>query len=249
MPIGAPERARPQFVLFGDSITEQSFRHGGWGASLANTYSRKADVIVRGFGGYNTRWALFLLNHLFPPNSLTPPAVVTIFFGANDAALLGRTSERQYVPLEEYKENLSKIVKHLKDGSATTLVVLITPPPVDEDGRKEYSRSLYGENAMKQPERTNDNTGAYARQCVELAKELNVPCIDLWSKMQETIGWQERFLSDGLHLTEEGNAVVHKEVVRVLIDHHLQAERMKYDFPHHSMIDGNHPEKAFAAES
>lgn len=47
---------------------------------------------------------------------------------------------------------------------------------------------------MEQPERMNDNTGAYARQCMELAKELNVPCIDLWSKMQETIGWQERFL-------------------------------------------------------
>lgn len=32
---------RPQFVLFGDSITEQSFRPGGWAAALADTYSRK----------------------------------------------------------------------------------------------------------------------------------------------------------------------------------------------------------------
>jgi len=42
------------------------------------------------------------------------PAAATIFFGANDAALLGRTSERQHVPVEEYKENLKKIVHHLK---------------------------------------------------------------------------------------------------------------------------------------
>jgi len=28
-------------VLFGDSITEHSFRSGGWGAALADTYSRK----------------------------------------------------------------------------------------------------------------------------------------------------------------------------------------------------------------
>jgi len=34
---------RPQIVLFGDSITEQSFRSGGWGSSLANTYSRKVQ--------------------------------------------------------------------------------------------------------------------------------------------------------------------------------------------------------------
>jgi hypothetical protein len=92
---------RPQIVLFGDSITEQSFRAGGWGAALADTYSRKvnstftillfltkisflfilfnykilfwfvcnvlkADIVNRGYGGYNTRWALFLLHHLFP---------------------------------------------------------------------------------------------------------------------------------------------------------------------------------------
>ncbi|CAK9137591.1 unnamed protein product [Ilex paraguariensis] len=56
---------RPQILLFGDSITEQSFRSGGWGAALADTYSRKADVVVRGYGGYNTRLALFLLHQLF----------------------------------------------------------------------------------------------------------------------------------------------------------------------------------------
>jgi hypothetical protein len=32
---------RENIVLFGDSITEQSFRENGWGASLANAYSRK----------------------------------------------------------------------------------------------------------------------------------------------------------------------------------------------------------------
>lgn len=35
---------RPQIVLFGDSITEQSFRSGGWGASLADNYSRKVPT-------------------------------------------------------------------------------------------------------------------------------------------------------------------------------------------------------------
>ena len=46
--------------------------------------------------------------------SATPPVAATVFFGANDAALKGRTSENQHVPLEEYKENLRKIVRHLK---------------------------------------------------------------------------------------------------------------------------------------
>jgi lysophospholipase L1-like esterase len=150
---------RPHIVLFGDSITEQSFRSGGWGASLADTYSRKADILVRGYGGYNTRWALFLLHHLFPLDSSKPPVAVTVFFGANDAALLGRNSDRQHVPLEEYKENLKKIVHHLKDWSPTMLVVLVSPPPIDEVGRMEYARSVYGEKAMKEPERTNEVAG------------------------------------------------------------------------------------------
>ncbi|PUZ56510.1 hypothetical protein GQ55_5G318200 [Panicum hallii var. hallii] len=76
---------RPRVVLFGDSITEQSFRPGGWGAALADTYSRKADVVVRGYGGYNTRWALFLMHHIFPLDGIAPPLATTIFFGANDA--------------------------------------------------------------------------------------------------------------------------------------------------------------------
>ncbi|KAL3335615.1 hypothetical protein AABB24_031709 [Solanum stoloniferum] len=116
---------RPQIVLFGDSITEQSFRLGGWGAALADTYTRKADILNRGYGGYNTRWALFLLHHLFPLDAPTPPVAVTIFFGANDAALLGRTSERQHVPLEEYKENLRKMIQHFKVWNFLNSIMIV----------------------------------------------------------------------------------------------------------------------------
>ncbi|XP_060170485.1 GDSL esterase/lipase At5g62930 isoform X2 [Lycium barbarum] len=236
---------RPQIVLFGDSITEQSFRLGGWGASLADTYSRKVDILNRGYGGYNTRWALFLLHHLFPLDAPMPPVAATIFFGANDAALLGRTSERQHVPLEEYKENLRRIIQHFKKCSPSMLLLLITPPPVDEAGRFGHARSMYGDKAMQLPERTNEVAGEYAKQCVELARELGLPSINLWSKMQETEGWQIKFLSDGLHLTPEGNAIVYQEVVKVLNETSLSATKMSSDVPHHSEIDGQNPEKAF----
>jgi hypothetical protein len=50
------------------------------------------------YGGYNRTipdgLALFLLHQLFPLDSTNPPVAATIFFGANDAALLGRTSEQ-----------------------------------------------------------------------------------------------------------------------------------------------------------
>ncbi|KAG4929917.1 hypothetical protein AAZX31_17G086200 [Glycine max] len=236
---------RSKIVLFGDSITEQSIRENGWGVPLANAYSRRADVLVRGYGGYNTRWAMFLLGHLFPLDSTKPPTATTIFFGANDAALLGRTSERQHVPIEEFKENLRKFVRHLKDCSPTMVIVLITPPPLSEEGRLAYARSVYGENATKIPERTNEVTGQYANACVEVAKEMGVWYINLWSKMQETDGWQTKFLWDGLHLTTEGNAVVYEEVINVFNEAGLSADNMPMDFPHHSKIDSKHPERAF----
>ncbi|KAK6924846.1 SGNH hydrolase-type esterase domain, partial [Dillenia turbinata] len=202
---------RTQIVLFGDSITEQSFRS------------------VRGYGGYNTRCALFLLHHLFPLGSANPPAAVTIFFGANDAALSGRTSKRQHVPVEEYKENLRKIVHHLKQCSSVMLVALVTPPPIDKRGRMEYAQSLYGDKAMKEPERTNEVAGVYAKNCVDLAKELGLPVVDL----------------DGLHLTPEGNSIVYQEVQRVFNEAGISAQELPYDFPHHSEIDGKNPGKAF----
>lgn len=47
---------------------------------------------------------------------------------------------------------------------------------------------------MELPERTNEVTRLYAEQCVELAKEMGLCSVDLWSKMQETEGWQRKFL-------------------------------------------------------
>ncbi len=47
---------RKRFVLFGDSLTQQSFEEGGWGSKLVSRYQRKADVTLRGYSGYNTRW-------------------------------------------------------------------------------------------------------------------------------------------------------------------------------------------------
>lgn len=83
---------RPQFITFGDSITQRGFAPG-WTGLLADAYQRRADVINRGYSGYNSRWALQLMDRVFPPTSVVPPPrLVTIFFGANDAALPDRGS-------------------------------------------------------------------------------------------------------------------------------------------------------------
>ena len=50
----------------------------------------QVDVLNRGYSGYNTRWAQHLLPRVFP-KAQQPPKLVTIFFGANDAALPDRS--------------------------------------------------------------------------------------------------------------------------------------------------------------
>ena len=131
---------RPSIILFGDSITEQSFGLNGrvgWGSLLAAEYARRADVFNRGFSGYNTRMALDLIPSIFPSPSPSPPnysskrdssdggsskeaeniasdggiLFCTVYFGANDAALPG---ERQHVSLEEYGQNLGTIITSIR---------------------------------------------------------------------------------------------------------------------------------------
>ncbi|XP_059667990.1 GDSL esterase/lipase WDL1-like isoform X3 [Cornus florida] len=95
---------RPQIVLFGSSIVQFSFSHEGWGAILADIYARKADIILRGYSGWNSRRALEVLDKIFP-KSLSEKTRL-IFLGAppvNEAKIreflsgkfdkLGRTNE------------------------------------------------------------------------------------------------------------------------------------------------------------
>lgn len=243
---------RPTIYLFGDSITEESFGDGGWGASLANHFSRTVDVVLRGYSGYNTRWALKVLDRVFPAaenggsDGAAPPLAVTVFFGANDACLPDRYAAFQHVPLDEYKQNLHSIVSSFKKRWPKTLVLLITPPPIDEDERL---RHPYAENPSGLPERTNEAAGAFAKACVETAGECGIPVVDLWTRMQQYPDWRKAYLRDGLHLTQDGNKVVFEEVVKKLNDGGLSLEKLTVDLPLFADIDHGDPLKAFQFSS
>jgi hypothetical protein len=56
---------RAKFILLGDSLTQHAFTRGGWGQLMGDLYVRRADVLNRGYSGYNTRWALQLLPYIF----------------------------------------------------------------------------------------------------------------------------------------------------------------------------------------
>jgi lysophospholipase L1-like esterase len=51
-------------------------------------------VVNRGFGGYNSRWGLKLLEQVLQQTKAAGQqvALMTIWFGANDAAIPGRSA-------------------------------------------------------------------------------------------------------------------------------------------------------------
>ncbi|WOL08263.1 hypothetical protein Cni_G17015 [Canna indica] len=235
---------RPKIVLFGDSITEESFMEGGWGAALAHHFSRSVDVVLRGYSGYNTRWALTVVERAMEgvcPAGAVPPAAATVFFGANDASLPDRRSGFQHVPIPEYQSNLRALCTYLKERWPSTVVMLITPPPIDEDGRL---KDASGDNSGL-PERTNESAGAYAKACISVAEELGLPVIDVWSKMQQVPNWEKSCLRDGLHFTSHGNSVLLDEVLKKLADEGLSLDTLPPDLPLFSSIDPSDPLKSF----
>ncbi|XP_026374442.1 isoamyl acetate-hydrolyzing esterase 1 homolog isoform X1 [Ursus americanus] len=191
----------PRVLLFGDSITQFSFQQGGWGASLADKLVRKCDVLNRGFSGYNTRWAKIILPRLISKgNSLDSPVAVTIFFGANDSALKDE-NPKQHVPLAEYAENLSSMVRYLRSaGVPGPRLVLIAPPPLCEAAWERECR-LQGSKLN----RLNSVVGEYAGACVQVARDCGIDVLDLWTLMQEDTQDFSAYLSDGLHLSPKGN--------------------------------------------
>ncbi|GMF64601.1 unnamed protein product [Phytophthora lilii] len=142
-------RLRPVLLLLGDSLTEKGTipKSTGWVTLLQNEYQRPATVIPRGLSGYNTRW---YLNYGIPiiqgeiSSGAYMPAFVTIWLGANDAALPNGSSPAQHVPVESYKQNLTTIVQSVKTMAPDTSILLITPPYVDDFVQDKRSQRYKG---------------------------------------------------------------------------------------------------------
>ncbi|XP_034515824.1 isoamyl acetate-hydrolyzing esterase 1 homolog isoform X3 [Ailuropoda melanoleuca] len=108
---------------------------------------------------------------------------------------------KQHVPLAEYAENLSSMVRYLRSaGVPGSRLVLIAPPPLCEDAWEQECR-LQGSKLN----RLNSVVGEYAGACVQVARDCGIDVLDLWTLMQEDTQDFSAYLSDGLHLSPKGN--------------------------------------------
>ncbi|KAG7398104.1 hypothetical protein PHYBOEH_011738 [Phytophthora boehmeriae] len=170
--------------------------------------------------GYNTKWFVeFALPTIKRELSERSPALITLWLGANDAALPDGESAKQHVPLPTYSANLVKIVQSFRDRAPNANLLLITPPHVDDAVRQSFSPT-------NRAERTNAMAGEYAQACVEVGRKLDVNVLDVYSifnSMEESE--RAECLDDGLHFSTKGNALVFRELQTKIHDAFPELEK------------------------
>ncbi|GER46641.1 GDSL esterase/lipase CPRD49 [Striga asiatica] len=227
---------RPLFVLFGSSIVQLSHGHGGWGAILSDIYARKADIITRGYYGWNSRRAIKVLDQVFPKDASTQPALIIVYFGGNDSMGAHSSGLGPHVPLPEYVENMRKIATHVKNLSDKTRVIFLSCPPVNEAKVRENTSSYFSELV-----RTNELCRIYSEACIDVCREMDVKVVDLWTAMQKRENWPNACFTDGIHLSAEGSKVVVEEILKVLKEADwepkLHWKSMPTEFPEDSPYD------------
>ncbi|KAI3695810.1 hypothetical protein L1987_78812 [Smallanthus sonchifolius] len=186
---------RPQFVLFGSSIVQLCFSNDGWAAILADVYARKADIVLRGYTGWNSRRAIEVLDQVFPKDAASQPSLIIVYFGGNDSMGPHPSGLGPHVPLPEYIVNMRKIATHLQGLSDTTRIIFLTCPPVDDVRLREDTSSVYA--------------------CVELCNEMGIKVVYLWTAIQKRHDWLACF-TDGVHLSGEGSKIVAEKILKVL---------------------------------
>lgn len=225
---------KPVAALAGKGSTqgyEPAFEWGpGWAALLTRDYqaAHRADVINRGFGGYNSRWMRQELGGLLKslPSAPESVAAVTILLGSNDQAM---PPDGAAVPLDEYRENLLAITAELKRQLPTAVLFLLTPPPADGGAVRQFftahTKGIYNGGG-----RSAERIAPYAQVAREVAEAAGVTCVDLH---QALLGenWQ-KLLADGLHFTGDGQLLMYKQVATALDAAGLAPGAMPRHLPH-----------------
>lgn len=208
--------SQQKFLLFGDSITEFCFNIGmqvdkdekdkfSFGGELSNDYVNKMDIVHRGFSGYNSRWGLKILPDILKTQN--DIAIGTIFFGANDSSLGGH----QKVPLNEFIENIGKLVDMFQEKGIRPIVV--GPALFNE----EYWKTIKADMIAQGYVRTSESFANYSSHLEEYCKTREIPFVNLNKAFAQRAGnhWQE-YLCDGLHFNGKGYRVYYRELLKTI---------------------------------
>merc|ERR1719394_395924 len=145
---------------------------------------------------------LEVLPDLVSKEDLGKAKVVVLMLGSNDASF-PETNPEQAVSVEEFGENLLKIVAFLlSQGVKKEALVLVSPPPVLPEV---WTAQLNNQPGPKQANcKSEALTKSMGKEVEVVAKRLGVTFVDL----HLALSGSGVNLSDGLHLGRQGSATL-----------------------------------------
>lgn len=166
-----PSKKKIKIYMIGDStMCEYEAKRApltGWGMPFKYFFDSTVSIDNRAKGGRSTR--TFLIEGSWQPvvDNLQEGDYVLMQFGHNDEAKEEKYKDR-YTPVPRYKTNLIKFITETRSKKA--IPVIITP----------VSRMRFNKEGKEEETHTE-----YTAACYEIAKQYNVPLVDLDKKSRD----------------------------------------------------------------
>ena len=207
---------------------------------------RKADVLNRGFAGYNSELLKRALPRLINGELCKEIACLTLCVGANDSwSPIDRPKYNPSLPLERYTANVVQMVEFLlSNGLSKEKILLITPPTIVPDLWAEFCKK----NVPFVIEKTPEHTRKYADAMIDVGKQFDIKTFDMFELTSREEHLSKAFV-DGLHFSDYGAKLlcdlIRADVER-LVEQHRGTNRQ--NFPTHQDVNYNEPETFYTAE-
>lgn len=207
-----------RILCFGDSITQGALdTEGGWADRLKRSLAEREQeepanryqVYNLGIGGNTSEDLAKRIQHETAARESTDwQDVFVIAIGINDSRF-NSDFKRIEVSLDQYKSNLQQIVGAVQEFSAKIYFIGLTP--VAEDGA--------GESVpFKNNEYNNRDVEAYDKALSEVAKDLRVPKLEIFSQARNDSIFMGSLRIDKLHPDSIGHKWLHKRIESFLLD-------------------------------
>ena len=218
-------------VAFGDSITEAIIGVPDEKKRWPNALKSKLEpdfpeikVINSGVGGNSAREAMAR----FQSDVLAhDPDWVVLEFGGNNEDL---TNPGRIVSLEEFR---ALLIEYQTSLPAKTKTIVVTFPPVLDDLHA-YGKTPAFEAHYQKAGGIDKSVEPYREMTRAFAKENGLPIYDFHQDLIAlgmANGRMTYTLDDGIHLTEEGNAILANGVFQILKDILMPSEEIGEEKP------------------
>jgi lysophospholipase L1-like esterase len=172
--------------------------------------------------GYSTSAFKEILPYLlldFPPEACKDVTTLIVWLGTNDAALPGTS---QCVPLSDYEQNLTHILKLLRSHFTHACNRIVISPGICDPARlQEHDIAAHNNEVMLM----------YANSSQSIAMQESWDVLHLYNTMIKNP--KEDYLCDGLHLSACGNDLVYSTISEILASHDKSlGQGGKFAFPY-----------------